>query len=180
MYGLINNSMQKMIGQYYGEEALEEIKKNNASTVSNYLNYEPYPDDISFQLIESATKTLGIPFPDFMQLFGKFWILDTITNHFNYLMGGIGSSFKEFLINLPDFHGRVILNFPKLTPPVFHTTDVLDHSLQLHYLSTRDGLTEFVIGLLYGLSEKYNQPILVDILARKQNGDDHDIFKISW
>jgi hypothetical protein len=169
-----------MIVQYYGKEALEEIKMNTSTRLYNFLNYESYSDNTTLQLIESATQTLGIAFPDFMQLFGKYWILDTTTKHYNYLMGGIGSSLKEFLLNLPDFHGRVILNFPNLTPPLFHTTDVLDNSLQLHYISTRNGLTEFVKGLLYGLSELYNQSILVEILAQKQNGDKHDIFKIIW
>jgi hypothetical protein len=62
-----------------------------------------------------------------------------------------GRTLREFLLNLPDLHTRVALIFPELRPPEFACSEVTANSLRLHYRSTREGLTPFVVGLVEGL-----------------------------
>jgi hypothetical protein len=65
------------------------------------------------------------------------------------------------LVNLPNFHKRIVLMFPHLRPPEFECTDVKAVSLRLHYHSHRRGLAPFVTGLLEGLGEMFRPPVTV-------------------
>jgi hypothetical protein len=56
------------------------------------------------------------------------------------------------LANLPGFHSRVQMLFPKLQPPGFECMDVMENSLKLHYRTRRAGLVHFVIGLMQELA----------------------------
>ena len=49
-----------------------------------------------------------------------------------------GDNYKTFMLNLPAFHNRVMMMYPKLTPPEFKVTNVEEQSLHLHYFSKRN------------------------------------------
>ena len=70
------------------------------------------------------------------------------------------------------------LLYPKLRPPEFECTDVEDGSLKLHYRTYREGLTNFVVGLLHGLGQLYETPVTVSVLEEKAKGADHDVFQV--
>lgn len=91
-----------------------------------------------------------------------------------------GHSLKEFLINLPNFHNRVSLIYPNLAPPEFMVTEVGDNSLNLHYISHRPGLKEFVRGLIEGLGILYEQEVQIELLQSRDEGAQHEIFRVSW
>lgn len=91
-----------------------------------------------------------------------------------------GRSFGEFLKNLPNFHTRVVMMFPKLQPPSFECTDVQATELRLHYRSHRRGLSAFVIGLLEGLAEMFAVVGTITHEERLDEGADHDVFHIAW
>lgn len=91
-----------------------------------------------------------------------------------------GSNLRQFLINLPKFHNRVILIYPKLTPPEFQVTDITDSSLVLHYISKRQGLHHFVLGLLNGLAKVFETKIQIDVIHSREQGDHHETYRISW
>jgi hypothetical protein len=91
-----------------------------------------------------------------------------------------GSNFKEFIINLPLFHNRVMMIYPKLTPPEFKVTDIKENSLHLHYFSKRVGLQEFVRGLLQGLAKFYACDIEINLLGSRNENSDHEEFEIKW
>lgn len=91
-----------------------------------------------------------------------------------------GSSLKEFLVNLPLFHNRVMLIYPKLTPPEFKVSNISENSLNLHYFSKREGLQEFVRGLIQGLGKMFETPTTIEHLQTRNFGDSHEIFKVSW
>jgi hypothetical protein len=91
-----------------------------------------------------------------------------------------GNSLKEFLLNLPAFHNRIMLIYPKLTPPEFRITDAQESSVLVHYFSQRLGLQDFVRGLLQGLGKMYQTPVEIELTASREAGHDHEIFKVSW
>ena len=95
-------------------------------------------------------------------------------------MRAAGKSLREFLANLPNFHTRVSMIFPKLQPPRFRVAEVTANSLQLHYLTQRPGLTPFVVGLLRGLGQMFQTPVSVRVLEAKAHGADHDVFLVGW
>ena len=54
-----------------------------------------------------------------------------------------------------------------------------DGRIILHYKSIRDGLSDFVIGLLEGLSEHFKQAVEIELIEAKADGADHDVFELS-
>ena len=90
------------------------------------------------------------------------------------------SSLKEFLINLPAFHNRVMLIYPKLTPPEFKISHIEEKSIQVHYFSKREGLQQFVRGLLQGLGKMYQVNTAIELLESREGGSSHEVFKVSW
>jgi hypothetical protein len=91
-----------------------------------------------------------------------------------------GNNLRDFLHNLPQFHSRIMLLYPKLTPPEFRISNSSDKSLDVHYYSKRQGLQEFVRGLLQGLSKLYQTETTIELIADRNNGSDHEIFRVSW
>lgn len=91
-----------------------------------------------------------------------------------------GNNLKEFLINLPNFHNRIMLIYPNLTPPEFRVSHLTDNSIHVHYFSQRQGLKEFVRGLLQGLCKLYQTAVAVELLQCRDDGADHEIFKVAW
>jgi hypothetical protein len=95
-------------------------------------------------------------------------------------MKAAGKTLPEFLQNLPNFHARVAMIFPKLQPPHFRCTEITDHSLRLHYHSHRPGLAPFVVGLMQGLGRMFQTPVTVRRIEAKEEGADHDVFTVTW
>lgn len=91
-----------------------------------------------------------------------------------------GASLKEFLINLPNFHSRIMLIYPNLTPPEFRISHINDNSVRVHYFSEREGLEDFVTGLLQGLGILFNSPVSIEMIERRADGGDHEIYNVSW
>ena len=73
-----------------------------------------------------------------------------------------------------------MLIYPKLTPPEFKVSDISENSINLHYFSKREGLREFVRGLIQGLGIIFKTPVTIDLLQTRDEGDSHEIFKVSW
>jgi hypothetical protein len=123
---------------------------------------------------------MNIPVSAVLQTFGEWWILKTGKEKYGGLMDAGGNSLREFLINLPAFHYRVMLIYPKLTPPEFKVSNIDECSIHVHYFSKRLGLEEFVRGLLTGLGKMYNTPMEVELIQSRNEGGDHEVFKVSW
>ena len=165
---------------HYGEPVWEEIKTRAGVDVELFFGNESYPDDMTYRLVVAGSQVLNLPREKVLEAFGEHWVVHTANGGFEGLMRAAGKTLPEFLKNLPVFHDRVCLIFPKLQPPRFTISDVTEHSLNLHYFSDRPGLTPFVVGLLKGLGKMFGSPIGVQILETKATGADHDVFHADW
>jgi len=180
MYGLVNKGIEELVVTNFGVEKWELIKLKAGVDVDVFISNEGYPDDLTFKLVGAAVEVLGIPAEDILIAFGEHWVLQTAAQNYGPMMKSGGSSLKEFLVNLPNFHTRVAMIYPNLEPPRFQCTDVMDGGLHLHYHSHRSGLTSFVTGLIQGLGKLYETPCTSTILKRKDQGEDHDVFAVTW
>jgi hypothetical protein len=66
----------------------------------------------------------------------------------------------EFLSNMNALHDRIASTFLNYAPPEFFLETKENHHL-LHYVSQREGLTPFVVGLLKGLAKRFDSTITV-------------------
>ena len=180
MYGLVNKAIEELVTENFGAEKWALIKKRSGVDIDFFLSNEPYDDAITFQLAIAVSEEMNMPLSSVLEAFGEWWVLRTGKEKYGALMEAGGNGLKEFLLNLPVFHNRVLLIYPKLTPPEFKITDVEDNSLCLHYFSKREGLQDFVRGLLIGLGKMYHTPTIIELLQSRNDGSSHEIFKVSW
>ncbi len=179
MYGVVNKAIEDLILGNHGKDAWRAVKAKAGVDIEVFVSNEPYPDDITYNLVGAASQVLGAPTRDILIAFGEHWVLRTGSDYYGVLLRASGS-LKNFLLGLPDFHSRVQLFYPRLTPPEFACTDIGERSLRLHYFTRREGLSDFVVGLVQGLGKIYGTPATATLVASKAAGDDHDIFLITW
>ncbi len=180
MYGIVNKAIESLVIENFGIEKWNIIKETSGVDVDFFMSNEPYDDDITYKLAGAVSTEMNIPLSDVLITFGEYWVLKTGKEKYGSLMEAGGDNLKEFLKNLPAFHNRVMLFYPKLTPPEFKVSHEEERSLYLHYFSKRIGLKEFVRGLIQGLAKLYSTPVTIDLLEDRDAGDDHEIFKVSW
>ena len=180
MYGMVNKAVEDMVVMHHGEAVWEQIKAMAGVDVDVFMSNENYTDDITYKLVAAASEVLKMPTEQILIGFGEHWVLHTAAEGYGGLMKAAGKTLPEFMRNLPDFHSRVTLIFPKLQPPHFECTDVTDRSLKLHYYSHRQGIAPFVVGLMQGLGKKFKTPVMVQRVDCKEQGADHDIFEVTW
>jgi len=180
MYGIVNKAIQDLVTENFGADKWELIKEKSGVDVDYFLSNEPYDDDITYQLAGATSEIIGITVGQVLNAFGEWWILRTGKEKYGGLMEAGGNNLKEFLVNLPQFHNRIMLMYPKLTPPEFKVSDIENNSIHVHYFSKRDGLQEFVRGLLSGLGKMYGVETSIDLMQSRDEGNSHEIFKVSW
>ena len=180
MYGIVNKSIESLIIANFGIDKWEAIKLRSGIDIDFFISTEPYDDAITFKLATAASEEMNMPVNDILVAFGEWWVVKTTKDKHGGLMEAGGSNLKEFLFNLPLFHNRVMLIYPKLTPPEFKVTEVMENSINLHYFSKREGLQEFVRGLIQGIGIMYSTPVKIDLIQSRIQGNTHEIFNISW
>lgn len=180
MYGIVNKAIEDLVKVNFGEEKWDAVKKRSGVQVDYFLSNEPYDDAITYQLAGAISEEMEMPVGKVLEAFGEWWVLKTGKEKYGGLMQAGGNNLKEFLVNLPLFHNRIMLMYPKLTPPEFQISNVEENSVHVHYFSKRVGLQEFVRGLLSGLGKMYETPVAIELLESRDEGKNHEIFKVSW
>ena len=164
MYGMVNLAIEGLLTERYGHSVWQTIKDRAAPGIDRFLTMEQYPDEVIQGLVAAAAEITG-----YAQRSGHGELLDII-----------GSNLPEALNNLDNMHTRVALAFPDLRPPSFWCTDVDDHSLILHYLSERTGLTPMIPGAVRGLAGMFGTEVVVRLVASREDGADHDQFLVTY
>lgn len=180
MYGIVNKAIQDLVTANFGEEKWETILEKSGVEEDFFISSEAYDDDITFKLAIAVSEEMNMTLKDVLIAFGEWWVVKTTKEKYGGLMESGGATFKEFIVNLPLFHNRVMLIYPKLTPPEFKVSEISENSLNLHYFSKREGLQEFVRGLIQGLGIMFNTSVAIELLQTRDLGDSHEIFKVSW
>lgn len=180
MYGIVNKAIQDLVIANFGAEKWEDIRERSGIEEDFFISSEPYDDAITYKLAVAVSEEMNMSVSDVLITFGEWCVIKTTKEKYTGLMESGGSTLKEFLENLPLFHNRVMLIYPKLTPPEFKVNEVSEKSLNLHYFSKREGLQEFVRGLIQGLGKMFETPVEIELLQTRDQGDSHEIFKVSW
>lgn len=179
MYGLVNRSLQDFICQEYGESEWESIKKRAHVNVDVFVSMEAYPDEITYQLVGAASEHLTIDPSLVLHAFGRHWVLVTGKEGYGEFLNLAGDTLPEFLNNLNNLHTRVALAFQSLRPPEFNVIEDNGESLRLQYISPREGLAPFVLGLLDGLGELFCQDMEIEHTLKREDCG-HDEFLVRY
>lgn len=180
MYGIVNKAIEELVVVNFGPEKWEAIKKTSGIKHDFFISSEPYDDEVTFKLAQAVSLEMNMSLDEVLVAFGQWWVVKTTQDKYGDLMRSGGNNLRDFLMNLPLFHNRVMLLYPKLTPPEFRITELTESSLHLHYVSQRQGLREFVRGLIQGLGIIFKTDISIQLIHSRQEGATHEIFKLSW
>jgi Haem-NO-binding len=180
MYGMVNKAVEDMVVMHHGEPVWEKIRARAGVDVEVFISNEGYPDELTYNLVAAASELLQVPVEKILIGFGEHWVLHTARQHYGGMLRAGGATLPEFLRNLPVFHTRVAMMFPKLQPPRFECSDLTEQSLKLHYFSRRAGLAPFVIGLMQGVGKMFDTPVTARQIAAREQGADHDVFELTW
>jgi len=180
MYGIVNKAIEDLVKENFGDQKWEDVKKRSGISLDYFISNEPYDDAITYQLAGAVAEEMKISVDDVLFTFGEYWILKTGKEKYGGLMEAGGHNLKEFLHNLPAFHSRIMLIYPKLTPPEFQVSNETENSIHVHYFSKREGLQSFVFGLLSGLGKMYSTPVEIELLQSRNEGANNETFKVSW
>lgn len=181
MYGIINKSIEELVIHNYGIEKWEAVKKRSGIDVDFFVSNESYEDSITYTLAQSISHECNISIQQTMETFGEWWILKTGKEKYGALIEAGGANLKMFLVGLPNFHNRIMLMYPKLTPPEFQISNIQEKSLYVHYISKRTGLNDFVKGLLVGLGKLYKTPVTITTVDENHSGSSYnETYYLSW
>jgi Haem-NO-binding len=178
MYGLVNKGVEQMVCSHFSEQTWQAIKGKAGVGIEVFLSMHQYPDDITYRLVEQASKEIGHSPEAVLRAFGRYWMLYTAEEGYGELLNMTGNTLFSFLQNLPNLHARIDLSFPHLQPPIFQCSDITERSMLLHYYSEREGLAPMVLGLLDGLAERFQTPIDVTMVQSRAAGHSHESFQI--
>ena len=178
MYGMVNKVLIEALKDEYGGEAWSKIEERSGADADFYLGMEQYPDDVTYNIVATASDIVGTSAEQLLEMFGKKWVEITVRGEYGHYYAMADNLF-DFLENLNSLHQSLAAGLPELHPPSFALSRLDSSSAQLQYMSDRLGLTYFVVGLIKGLADHYGQMITVAITAEKRNGADQDQFHIS-
>jgi len=177
---MVNRAIQDMVERGHGPEVWEKIKERADVDVDVFISSEGYPDEITYRLVGAASEELSIPAEQVLEAFGIHWVVKTAQEGYGDMLASNGTTLKEFLLNLPNFHARLSMIFPHLAPPDFVCMDEQEASVRMQYRSQRAGLGPFVRGLFLGLGQMYHTPVNVEQVMHKGRDGDHDEFIVRW
>ncbi len=180
MYGLVHTSVRDMVLKNHGPATWEQIRSTAGVGDEDFLAMKSYSDSIIVNLVSATSETLKITPEECLNAFGQFWVLDTAAKHYKEMIDGFGSNMWALLENLDHMHDRMSSTFHGYDPPSFFLDNKGNGTYLLHYRSSRQGLTSFVIGLLNGLAIhfKTNIDIISDQETISSNGQ-HTVFRIT-
>lgn len=178
MYGMVNRAAQEFIVERYGVESWLGVKTRAGIDSEGFDRLEQYPDQLTYDIVESASAVLSLSADEFLERFGKFWIRFAARSGYEAMFEMAGQNLFDFLGSLDELHTRLSFSFPDYQPPSFYCTDYDGSSVRLHYVSEREGLAPFVIGLVKGLGELFETPVDLIHENRKNGDSDHDVFLV--
>lgn len=161
MHGIIHKALKDMVTEEFGEESWQKIELAASNQGEIYIGTQSYSDDVTYGLIISATKELGVDIDVCLERFGEYWILDAAPSSYADVLNATSSDIIGFFRNINSLHDRITSTFPLYIPPEFSIQELGNDLYEIHYISTRKGLCYFVIGLLKGVGKRFNKTLEV-------------------
>jgi len=159
MYGLINSSLQSMIREKFGDEQWSRVLSASGVPEDSFLSMRSYDDRVTYDLVGAASTVLGAPADACLEMFGQWWVLETAARSYGPLMDAAGQDLVQFLSNMNALHDRITGTFINYVPPEFRVESLEGGRHRIHYISKRQGLTPFVVGLLKGLATRFDSEV---------------------
>ncbi len=159
MYGLIHVALNEMIVKHHGDSLWQRILEQAGVGPEAFMRMRSYDDRITYALVGATAEVLGAPAEDCLKAFGEFWMAEFAPDSYEGLLQAAGGELFTFLENLDLLHDRISTTFVDFVPPSFGVQRLSDTRAILNYVSARNGLVPFVVGLLAGMQHRFGVEI---------------------
>lgn len=181
MYGLVNKAIKDLVTEKFGKDKWDQIALMSNFQDEDFVSMNSYPDELTYNLVKYSSQVLKADASVILEAFGEYWILFTAQEGYGDLMDLTGSSLVEFLDNLDMLHSRMSNIMPHLEPPQFRTENKTENSVELVYMSKRQGMAPMCLGLIKGLGKRFKiDSLKVKQTVFKNNESPADVFLITW
>ncbi len=177
MYGMVNEGIRSFIVKNYGEGKWREIAKLANLKDEDFILLQIYSDKLTYDLVGAICQVLEITPSQALEAYGRYWISFAAGAGYENLLLMFGSDFRSCLHNLNHMHEHMGAYMSGIVAPAFHVVEESASEIKVDYFSKREGLAPFVLGLLHGLLDRYQEKGIVDYLG--PFGEGHR-FKISF
>lgn len=163
MYGMVHQAARAMAIEVLGETGWNTVLAKCGLDDRHFISKEVYTDEITLKLVGAVCEVAQMDTGDLLQAFGRYWISFAQTTSYGPMMDRFGDTLEEFLDGLDDMHSRIQASLPGADMPSFEVIAADDHRIDVVYRSNREGLERFVIGLLEGLVQRFDEPGVVSM-----------------
>ena len=176
MYGMIHKAARSYAIEQLGEAFWDVFARQHGLTDADFVIGERYSDDVTLGMVVALAETMKTPLEDFLEAFGRHWIAFARGGAYANLMVVGGADLPSFLGNLNRMHDGLAAAMPGSRMPQFFVLDDTPQTLRLRYVSERQGLEPFVVGLLQGLCAMF--AVAADVTHAPQVGT--GVFEIRY
>jgi hypothetical protein len=177
MYGMVNEAIRSMVIETFDIEFWDEVCTELDLEFKTFKSFEQYDDKVTGDLVGVISKRADLEPVKLLEEFGKYWIKYAQESEYSSILETFSTSPLELLKSLDNLHTRLQLTFDDLDAPSFSVTEISDNEINVHYSSERElPLEFFVIGLIHGIFDMFNQSCQVEIIPAL-NGE-KGVFKV--
>jgi guanylate cyclase soluble subunit beta len=169
--------MRQMVTESYGDDTWLQVLAASGLPENAFLATQSYDDTFTYALAGAVSEVLDTPLDECLELFGQYWMNTFAPEDYELLLRASGDNIFEFLENLDALHDRITTTFVNYRPPSFSLERHSENSATVHYVSSRQGLAPFVIGLLKGMQNRFNVELEFEsiIITPSPDGDQAQI-----
>jgi guanylate cyclase soluble subunit beta len=153
---MIHKGVRAMVIDQLGDEAWQATERKLGIGPTELITGMVYEDTLTLEIIAEAAARLNLPIEDCLVEFGRYWIKFADRGPFGPFLDFTGHDLPTFVTNLDRMHLAVGTAMPKAQLPSFSLRSISEGRLEVEYRSERTGLEKFVLGLFYGLMERFN------------------------
>lgn len=170
MYGMVHRAARQMIIEHHGEASWAQILANSGLGDDSFISANVYSDDVTMVLLGAISEFANESVTFVLNEFGKYWIEFAYKGDYRSVMNMTGNDLFSFLGNLNRMHDSVQLSIPGARLPTFIAENAQAQSIDVTYISEREGLEPFVEGLLIGLMKHFGHDGEVRLVGPNDRG----------
>eukprot|EP00800_Vazella_pourtalesii_P013009 TRINITY_DN3050_c0_g2_i1.p1 TRINITY_DN3050_c0_g2~~TRINITY_DN3050_c0_g2_i1.p1 ORF type:complete len:803 (-),score=139.97 TRINITY_DN3050_c0_g2_i1:24-2432(-) len=169
MFGLLYQSLERMLIRRFGQESWDEIKEminmneKDITTEYTFGIHTMYDDKYALELVNAASEVLGIKKDVILELFGEQFIQFCHEAGYGKILSCLAPNLKDFLATLDTLHEHLTDTYPGMKPPSF-TCSENESGLIVTYDSARMGLESVVVGIIKSIARGiFQQEVVLEV-----------------
>ena len=161
MHGIVLTGLKDFVIETYGEAAWDEIHEAAGVRKRLYVPLKTYPDEVVLELVDAAAELTGREVSTLLRAFGRHLVpqlLSTYGVHVDRDWTGL-----DLIANVETYIHEALRakSHSTFAPPALRTRRLDDRRVAVAYESDR-GLCSLARGLLEGVADYYDEPLLVE------------------